>query len=344
MTDTHLISVLVPVFNAEKYISCCIESVLKQRYSKLELILVDDGSTDRSGEICEEYAEQDSRLRVIHTPNGGQLRARSCALENATGDYCVFLDADDSLAENALEVLTEEFLRNGCDCVVYGFVKVQDGKVRFRTEDELEECFEDKRRIFRRILFSDQYNSVCRKAIKRELISGMDISRFYGVRYGEDLLQSLAMLKKCRRVSFINDRLYNYTLNPDSVTQTRKYENYTVDFTLREAVLDFLREEDVFSEADYTEFRTHSMELFIDKLKTICRLETNVANRCRLLEDMRNASYYKGFLLNGDIHRKKIGMKMLLLFVFQRGWDALLIRLIECYDIAKNVTRKVLYR
>lgn len=336
------ISVLIPVYNAEKYLSGCIESVFKQNNHDFELILVDDGSTDRSGQICDLHAARDSRIRAFHISNGGQLRAREYAAAKATGEVCVFLDADDSLKENAFSVIIETLKRDDSDCVIFGMDRIIDGRAVPWTTDDKEECLGGKTQIYRRCLMSERYNGVCRKAIKRELIFGLDLSRFYGVRYGEDLLQSLAMLKNCRRVSFINDRLYNYTLNPDSVTQSRKYENFAVDFTLREAVLEFLRKEAVFSEADYTEYRTHAMELFIDKLKTICRLETSMKNRCRLIEDMRNASYYKEFLLNGDIHRKKIGMKMLLLSVFQQGWDVLLVRMVDLHDMAAGVKRNIL--
>lgn len=89
------ISIITPVYNTQKYLKRCIESVLSQTYSNIELLLIDDGSTDESGKICDEYANKDSRVKVFHITNGGPSRARNIGLENATGNYILFVDSDD---------------------------------------------------------------------------------------------------------------------------------------------------------------------------------------------------------------------------------------------------------
>ena len=101
------ISVIIPVYNVEKYLSDCVESVLRQTYTDLEIILVDDGSKDASGRICDDYAKQDLRVRVIHKQNGGLSSARNAGIESANGQYLYFLDSDDWIAENAIELLYE---------------------------------------------------------------------------------------------------------------------------------------------------------------------------------------------------------------------------------------------
>lgn len=93
--DTQKISVIVPVYNVEKYLSRCIDSIISQTFSDFELILVDDGSTDSSGKICDEYGKKDGRVKVIHKRNGGLSSARNCGLENAKGNYICFVDSDD---------------------------------------------------------------------------------------------------------------------------------------------------------------------------------------------------------------------------------------------------------
>lgn len=102
MDTVPLISIVVPVFNAEKYLTACIDSVLGQSFSDFELLLIDDGSTDRSGEICDRYAARDNRIRVFHKPNGGVSSARNMGLDNACGEWVCFVDADDELPEEAL--------------------------------------------------------------------------------------------------------------------------------------------------------------------------------------------------------------------------------------------------
>lgn len=109
------ISVIIPIYNVEKYLSDCVESVLKQTYTDLEIILVDDGSQDASGQICDDYAKQDSRVQVIHKKNGGLSSARNAGIDQATGQYFFFLDSDDWIAENALELLYKEIKSTGSD-------------------------------------------------------------------------------------------------------------------------------------------------------------------------------------------------------------------------------------
>lgn len=115
------VSVIVPVYNVEKYLPRCIDSVLAQSFADLELILVDDGSTDSSGRICDGYALRDGRIRVIHQANGGVSAARNAALDIMTGEYVLFLDADDALDDNAIEVCVKEAQDGDPDMVLYGF-------------------------------------------------------------------------------------------------------------------------------------------------------------------------------------------------------------------------------
>ena len=122
--ELPLISVIVPVYKVEKYLNQCIESVLAQTYQNLEIILVDDGSPDRSGEICEEYAKKDTRIRVLHKSNGGLSTARNTGLQIISGAYIAFLDSDDYLAPDMYETLYRELIENDADIAVCGFVKI----------------------------------------------------------------------------------------------------------------------------------------------------------------------------------------------------------------------------
>ena len=120
MNNNIKFSIMTPVYKVERYLPECIESVLGQTYGNFEFILVDDGSPDHSGEICEEYAKKDSRIRVFHKPNGGLMHTRRYALERASGDYYVFLDSDDYLSLDTLETLSRYIAESGADCVIYG--------------------------------------------------------------------------------------------------------------------------------------------------------------------------------------------------------------------------------
>lgn len=127
-----LISIIVPVYNTENYISECIESILKQSYENFELILIDDGSEDNSGVICENYSYKDSRIKVFHTPNGGVSKARNIGLDNAIGDYVSFVDSDDILEKDYLNNLYKYLIK--CNCTVARSNQKFNGKIKKFSE------------------------------------------------------------------------------------------------------------------------------------------------------------------------------------------------------------------
>ena len=122
--DEKLISVIVPVYNVERYLRQCIESITNQSYKNLQIILIDDGSKDNSGKICDEYAEKDKRVEVIHKENTGVSAARNTGLDNAKGEWITFVDADDWVEKNFCEILIKKATENESDCIACGYNKV----------------------------------------------------------------------------------------------------------------------------------------------------------------------------------------------------------------------------
>ena len=116
-----LISIIVPVYKAEKYLRRCVDSILAQTYQNIEVLLIDDGSPDNSGEICDEYAEKDSRVRVFHKPNGGVSSARNLGLKEAKGDYIGFVDADDYIDKTMYEVLLCNLIKENSDISICSY-------------------------------------------------------------------------------------------------------------------------------------------------------------------------------------------------------------------------------
>lgn len=126
---TDLISIIVPVYNSEEYLRLCIESVINQSYKNIEIILINDGSTDNSGEICNTYANNDNRIRVIHTKNNGPATARNIGIENSKGSLIFFIDADDYIENNALELLVKNYNQHKAEIIVGDFNKIKNGIV-----------------------------------------------------------------------------------------------------------------------------------------------------------------------------------------------------------------------
>ena len=122
-----LVSVIVPVYNSEKYLRQCIESTINQSYKNIEVILINDGSTDNSGEMCDAYALSDNRIRVIHTKNNGPAAARNIGIKNSKGSFIFFIDADDFIENNALNLLIENYNQCRADIIIGDFKKIKNG-------------------------------------------------------------------------------------------------------------------------------------------------------------------------------------------------------------------------
>lgn len=175
--ETELISVIVPVYNVERYLCRCVDSILHQTYRNLEVLLVDDGSTDASGAICDEYAAQEERVTAVHQKNGGLSAARNAGLERAQGTYLCFVDSDDFLDSRMLETLCRDLQEQDADVAVVGFRM-------FEREEELApaelavpvQCMTGREAI-RSTLVSDELGDFAwNKLYKRELFRDIPLS------------------------------------------------------------------------------------------------------------------------------------------------------------------------
>ena len=203
-----LISVIVPIYNVENYLKECIESIISQTYTNIELILVDDGSTDKSGEICDKYAEKDKRIEVIHKKNAGVSAARNTGLESASGEYIAFVDSDDYIDKTMLEVLANLLEMNEADVAMCAFErfsvpKTEKGNMEIKTfdRDELIEFFVKR--------LGEYYivNSVWGRLYKAEVIKEL---RFKEGRINEDILYTAQVLLTVNKAVYTLEKLYHY--------------------------------------------------------------------------------------------------------------------------------------
>lgn len=212
-----LISIIVPVYNAEGSIATCIESILRQTFTDVEVLLIDDGSSDFSGTICQDYAYSDSRVCVFHQENKGVVYARELGIEKAKSDYLFFLDADDTFYnENALEVLYDRMTETQADLVTGDFRKVyKDGKTEIvhRFGDrELYPNLDALDFMFRYYPNFFLWGILYRKA----LFTGIHLSRNYLI--AEDQILLTSVLLKARNMVYIATPIVNYIQSPTSVT------------------------------------------------------------------------------------------------------------------------------
>ena len=211
------ISIIVPVYNVEKYIRKCLDSILNQTFKDFELILVDDGSLDNSGKICDDYALKDNRIKVIHKKNGGLSSARNAGLDVAQGDYIGFVDSDDWIEPDMYEILYENCIRTNADI---GIVEINYGGI-------LEKEDKNKRKIYsnKDLLKDLVYNAgkditwtAWNKLWRRDLIED---TRFKEGRIYEDGLFLYTLSNKIEKIIKINYRAYNYRIDNESITRSK---------------------------------------------------------------------------------------------------------------------------
>lgn len=212
-----LISIIVPVYNVENYIRECIDSILAQTISSFELILVDDGSKDESGKICDEYADTDDRIRVIHKENGGLSSARNRGLDEAKGDYICFVDSDDAVSADYLEKLYAAIKKGNADIVVCDIDAPKLSTADMSVNSPLSmPVLEAKRWLYDQtsreyVLMVVAWNKIYAK----ELLNGI---RYPEGRLHEDEFMIGRVLSRAKTVSFVPDKLYVYRDNASGIT------------------------------------------------------------------------------------------------------------------------------
>lgn len=208
----NLISVIVPVYNVEKYLSDCIDSIINQTYKNFELILVDDGSNDFSLDICNSYRDVDSRIVVIHTSNEGVSNARNIGIQKAKGKYIVFVDSDDTVDEYYLECLINPILKNNYDLVICGHQRVYVEKNKTVGFYKRNPCMTGKFSEDLRFLYPETaciLGPVC-KIYNADIINEYNIRYPLEINYAEDQIFNYDYFIHIRNVYFVDKVLYNY--------------------------------------------------------------------------------------------------------------------------------------
>lgn len=230
-----LITVIVPVYNAEKYLPFCIDSILNQTYQEIEIILVDDGSEDRSLIICSEYEKKDDRIIVIQSNHQGVVNARRIGVENSKGDYCIFVDSDDWIAEHLIETAVLLTDNGDIDIVNYNMKSV-DGKKITEWNYTIPEGKYEKQlldNVLKKMMFDFEagcpgiVQSLCTKLIRRNILwSGIE-SVDKRITMGEDAAVVYKTLLIARKIVITNEYLYFYRTNPDSMCLSKNLDIFS---------------------------------------------------------------------------------------------------------------------
>lgn len=274
------ISVIVPVYNVEKYLSECIESILKQSYTDFELLLIDDGSSDSSGMICEQYASLDNRIIVVHQENAGVSVARNKGLSMATGKYITFIDSDDWVKEAYLS----DFFLYLSDFSIQGITLWYSKNDQYIEKIFSESClvyFSDLSRLIVKAELNSILKGPCAKLFTRSFIIDNLIQFDTNISYGEDHLFILQYIKCCCSMSVVNKTNYIYTHREITSLTNRflpydKLSYYTIRaFDFRKELIELFN----IKSKEYLIFITN--ELAFHLLQSLCALYDKRNNVCK---------------------------------------------------------------
>lgn len=214
-----MISVIVPVYNVEKYIRKCIESIIKQTYHNLEIILVDDGSTDNSGMICDDYAKRDKRIQVIHKKNEGLSDARNSGIKICKGDYIGFIDGDDWIAKDMYEFLYQTLTKYHADVAVCGhYLEGDDGVYDSENAEGGLKVYNSREAVCAVVKDKEIHSYAWDKLYKKELFDGI---RYPSGRYVQDIFTTYRVFINANKVVCNNQPKYYYYQRKDSIQRTR---------------------------------------------------------------------------------------------------------------------------
>lgn len=223
-------SIIVPVYNVEKYLIECVDSLLSQTFKDFELILVDDGATDNSGAICDEFVKKDARVKVIHKENGGLSDARNKGFSVAQGKYVIFIDSDDYISTNEFLEKIYQKTQKGIDIICYKFKKYfEDTKTFSKCSFEIPEmqnCYDFANNINKLVENDAFYCSVWTKAVKTSILRDNEICFEKGL-LGEDQEWYYHVLLKAKSIDGINEDFLIYRQRANSITTSWKMKNLT---------------------------------------------------------------------------------------------------------------------
>lgn len=329
---TPKVSVIVSVYNAELFLDKCVESILAQQYSEIELILVDDGSPDRCPAVCDAYAERDSRVRVIHKENGGAQLARKDGLDEADGAYVLFVDSDDWIDPDTVESCVETALSDNADCVMFGYVREYPNKSIANPLFDSDRSFDSEESeafVHRRIAGPireelsqpqrvDNLSSVCMKLYRTETARKGRIVSERVVGTSEDTIFNLYALDGCR-ISYINRCFYHYRKsNSKSITTAYKpelSEKWDVMYGVIQEYMDGLENPEMYRTAFFNRVACGLIGLGLNE---ICS-EDAFCEKSHLLKNILCKPLYETALSQLDISHCGLKWKVFFLLCKQKA-------------------------
>ena len=351
MNSMHKVSIIAPVYNMEKYIHQFLDSVIKQTYKNIEIILVDDGSKDGSGEILDDYAQKDERIKVIHKQNAGVSMARNDGISIATGDYFYIVDSDDWLEKNAVELLMKRVVETGADVIIAdNFISFESGRETIAKKFDNEFTSHDKEMIVtlqKTVLFSGyapyhkasqefEISAMWDKLVKKSVITNNNLKFDPGM-HGifDDGVFNIAVLEHASSVSYINKPVYHFRQVSSSISHRfykDRLERNRLEFEGIKKQISCSVNQEKLKEAYYARVLSYMIAMFTHYY-THEDNEESFLQKKQGFKEMINSHPYKEALrrVNKDI----LGLKeKVFVYLLKKRWFALT-------EIAVIVNKKI---
>lgn len=289
---SSLISVVIPIYNVSKWLPGCLHNILQQSINEIEIILVNDGSTDNSGEICNSYGQLDKRIIVIHKQNGGLSSARNAGIKVATGKYIVFIDPDDKICEDYLSVLYNAAEENDCDAVVSGYMTVPNNQEKL--PGYIKNTVMDGKAFVLSSPIIHTNNDLCfvwRNIYKLKNIKINNIRFNEQVFIGEDVIFNLEFFLKSERIIALNQIMYHYTINnPESLMRVNYKPKLESSLVLQYKIRKQLSQE--FELLPYRHYRRDLANYYINNIYRLIISNLKNENEVKLVTEIKRVVNY----------------------------------------------------
>ena len=304
MKESKLLSVIVPVYNREKYLEECLETIINQEYKNIEILIIDNGSTDGSRAIINQYEAKDSRIKSYFTENLGVSAARNLGIAESKGEYIAFVDSDDWIDIKMYLEMINKIEDNNCDVALCSFVREVTQQVKwneilpFKSEEKLEGEDLYKRLVLNLVSFEDErkesiMGAIWRCVFKAELIKKNEIFFDVQMHFAEDLIFCLDAFLKSNSVFILNKAFYHYRFTESSITSQYKSDHFSRQLLIYEKV------KEAFTNYNGEEFneRLNIMMLryIINGITHICNIDGNFYTKYKLTRELLNNKYCREF-------------------------------------------------
>ena len=305
MINTPIISIIVPIYNVEKYLACCVESLLNQTLTEIEIILVDDESPDNCPALCDEYAKNDHRVKVIHKKNEGQGIARNAGIEIATGEYIAFVDSDDYVELNTYQKVYSIITEKKLDVVFFSYRRFNDhGDIWATMNISKEKLYQTKEEISGLIL--DMTGNSPKGKFDRDIQGSAscalyrhDLLKMHGVRFiserqfgGEEMPFNMNYLLHCSGAIVIPDTFYNYRLNPLSTSRKQRPDAIVKQHIYYQYLLEMFRVNN-FGEDGYSRATRRFLANVRGFICTYVRLSLSRKEKIEWIKEVVNYPYWQ---------------------------------------------------